>query len=466
MDKFIFTDKGLEYAAKTATGSALVFTRGKFGDGTTNSAEKLTDLVHTLGELQISKKTISGNQVTIETQFTNALDSDSTLPAFHLKEIGLFAKLQSTNGKDDKNYPETLVCYARAAGDDAGDYIPATPTEFIINWPFSVSNTDNIKITVGLQAFALQLDLDNETAARKTHEGNVASITQLGHIKLYNRSGVNASGLVVSDDGTVVVNVDNNHGLYRSGAGQITTAAASEAEIDAKADGYKVIVPSNLDYAAAQAAPTYSDAATLTTLTSGEKLSVALGKIKKAITDFIAHLSNTSNPHKVTATNVGLGNVTNESKTTMFSSPTFTGTPKAPTASSSTNSTQIATTAFVQKLCSALEQKITAMGKMIIAETWSDIASFTLTTEKMDSDDGEFTGYTFISGEASTIWGSRVPVQAGSLGKESWGQLSRSILRGYAQIVDGTIQVFIDNDEREEEDTLKSVTLGASYKVV
>ena len=53
------------------------------------------------------------------------------------------------------------------------------------------------------------------------------------------------------------------------------------------------------------------------------------------------------NPHKVTAEDVGLKNVTNESKTTMFTSPTFTGTPKAPTAAAGTNTTQIATTAFV-----------------------------------------------------------------------------------------------------------------------
>ncbi|MDB4761380.1 hypothetical protein OAG04_00050 [bacterium] len=37
------------------------------------------------------------------------------------------------------------------------------------------------------------------------------------------------------------------------------------------------------------------------------------------------HTSATNNPHSVTATQVGLGNVTNESKATMFSSPSFTG---------------------------------------------------------------------------------------------------------------------------------------------
>jgi hypothetical protein len=49
----------------------------------------------------------------------------------------------------------------------------------------------------------------------------------------------------------------------------------------------------------------------------------------------------------ITATMVGLGSVTNESKATMFTSPTFTGTPIAATATVGTNTTQIATTAFV-----------------------------------------------------------------------------------------------------------------------
>jgi len=51
----------------------------------------------------------------------------------------------------------------------------------------------------------------------------------------------------------------------------------------------------------------------------------------------------------VTATHVGLGNVTNESKATMFTSAALTGTPTAPTAVANTNSTQIATTAYVQQ---------------------------------------------------------------------------------------------------------------------
>jgi hypothetical protein len=50
----------------------------------------------------------------------------------------------------------------------------------------------------------------------------------------------------------------------------------------------------------------------------------------------------------VTASDVGLGNVTNENKATMFTSPAFTGAPTGPTAAAGTNSTQLATTAFVE----------------------------------------------------------------------------------------------------------------------
>jgi hypothetical protein len=49
----------------------------------------------------------------------------------------------------------------------------------------------------------------------------------------------------------------------------------------------------------------------------------------------------------ISASNMGLGNVTNESKTVMFTTPTFTGTPVAPTAAVNTNTTQVATTQFV-----------------------------------------------------------------------------------------------------------------------
>lgn len=51
--------------------------------------------------------------------------------------------------------------------------------------------------------------------------------------------------------------------------------------------------------------PTYTAATTLAKLTSGEKLSAAMGKIAKAITDLISHIGNKNNPHGVTAAQAG-----------------------------------------------------------------------------------------------------------------------------------------------------------------
>lgn len=64
--------------------------------------------------------------------------------------------------------------------------------------------------------------------------------------------------------------------------------------------------------------PTYTEASTLATLTSGEKLSVAFGKIKKAITDLISHIANTSNPHAVTAEQAGAAPTSHASTATTY----------------------------------------------------------------------------------------------------------------------------------------------------
>lgn len=52
--------------------------------------------------------------------------------------------------------------------------------------------------------------------------------------------------------------------------------------------------------------PTYTAASTLATLTSGEKLSISMGKIMKAITDLISHIGNKSNPHEVSLSQLGV----------------------------------------------------------------------------------------------------------------------------------------------------------------
>lgn len=76
-------------------------------------------------------------------------------------------------------------------------------------------------------------------------------------------------------------------------------------------------------------------------------------------TDSVLSVAGKTGIVTLTAADVGLENVTNESKETMFINPTFTGIPVAPTASAETNTTQLATTEFVRN---AVENKTSISG--------------------------------------------------------------------------------------------------------
>lgn len=129
--------------------------------------------------------------------------------------------------------------------------------------------------------------------------------------------------------------------------------------------------------------PTYTVAGSNTALTSGEKLNVAFGKIAKAINSLISHLSNTSNPHSVTATQVGLGNVANV--TTNNQTPTYT------VASSNTalSSGENLSTAF-GKIAKAINSLIShlsdTIGHITSSERTAWNAKLDATAKAVDSD--------------------------------------------------------------------------------
>jgi len=71
-----------------------------------------------------------------------------------------------------------------------------------------------------------------------------------------------------------------------------------------------------------------------------------------------AHTSATNNPHSVTATQVNLGNVTNESKGTMFTTPTFTG--------------QITHSGVILTAGTSIDQVKTSVVSMTVTPTFQD----------------------------------------------------------------------------------------------
>lgn len=80
-----------------------------------------------------------------------------------------------------------------------------------------------------------------------------ATTNTLGLVKLYNTNGTNKSGLLVQEDGGLVINVPNSKsessGIYRDDVGQLKAnikAPATDAEIEAGTSTEKAITPSNL----------------------------------------------------------------------------------------------------------------------------------------------------------------------------------------------------------------------------
>lgn len=169
MEKFYPTKAGLEYAALTAQGKIIEFTKGKFGDGirSIENIAELTDLIHPLGELPISKKSVKNSTIITTTQFSNRVGS-SILPTFYLTEIGLFAKLVNVDGTDDKEHPATLIGYAF---DVHGDKISGTSlSEFIINIPLTVANADNVIVDIDSLVYPTLKQFEDEINKRTTED--------------------------------------------------------------------------------------------------------------------------------------------------------------------------------------------------------------------------------------------------------------------------------------------------------
>lgn len=61
--------------------------------------------------------------------------------------------------------------------------------------------------------------------------------------------------------------------------------------------------------------PTFTQASSFANISSGEKLSTLFGKVMRSIAELITHKADTGNPHSVTKSQVGLGNVDNTSDT-------------------------------------------------------------------------------------------------------------------------------------------------------
>ena len=154
-----------------------------------------------------------------------------------------------------------------------------------------------------------------------------------------------ASGNVITSTYLTKTDASKTYLGKTAKASSATTAdSATKATQDASGNVITSTYATKASLASVATSGEYSD---LSGVPTALKNPTALTLQNSAGTSIGSYDGSTATTVKLTASTVGLGNVTNESKATMLASAALTGTPTAPTATAGTNTTQVATTAFV-----------------------------------------------------------------------------------------------------------------------
>ena len=244
------TNHGMSLLIRGTSGDEqITFTRFKLGDGelaTGQDQDTLSDLIHPCHAFAINAIDEVEDEGYIK--ITGTFNSADIVDDFTWREIGIFAQ------GDDEN--EVLYAYANS-GDDASTLRALTNT-------IGTEQTIILFVAVGEATHITAIVSPSEQYASKTlFEAHVA-------------------------------NANNPHSVTKAqlGLGNVQNYAPKDAPI------------------------TFTPPASNANLVSGETVGTLFGKIAKAVSSFISHLS-ANNPHNVGKSDVGLGNVPNLTPTNM-----------------------------------------------------------------------------------------------------------------------------------------------------
>lgn len=229
------TVAGLNTLYRALSGTQIVFTRIKLGNGAEQTLDAVADLVNPLLSVNITDIDIDDGHAVISAPFNNS-EVDA---GFRMTEVGVFCQ----NPLDDTQ--EVLFAYGHEPSESA-DYIAASSGEIReteISFLVFIGDSENVSAIINESAvFASKTDFDAHTSDKENPHGVTKEQVCLGNVP----------------------NVSTN-----------------------------------------DQTPTYSPAAALVHLVSGEKLSAAFGKIAAAVSALLAHIAHRNNPHSVTAQQVG-----------------------------------------------------------------------------------------------------------------------------------------------------------------
>ena len=182
--------------------------------------------------------------------------------------------------------------------------------------------------------------------------------------------------------------------------------------------------------------PAYEVSTAMSDLNSGEMITVAFGKIAKAVSTLISHVANKSNPHGVTKNQIGLGNVPNVA--TNDQTPTYTE---------------------ASKLSSLVSGEKTSVAFGKIAKAVSTLISHT--TSKATS---SVLGHVKLSDSTSSTSASTAGVAATPKAVKAAYDLANSNTKkigttDISGIGDGTVTGAIVNNKEAIEDVTQSLTI-------
>lgn len=202
----------------------------------------------------ISSNSDQYGQALIQVQLDNQREDRNIKEEYPLGQLGVFARLEGST-------EEILFTIVQYAGDTL-PVIPAPVTPTLLNFGFyiAIATTETVSIEMEFTG--------------------IVTAKQFDDYKLVTDETLN----------TLNEHTKNTENPHKVTAQQVGLGNVPNVTTDNQT-------------------PTFTQSSTLSEINSGEKLSTLFGKIKKAIVDLISHLANTSNPHSVTKSQVGLGNV-------------------------------------------------------------------------------------------------------------------------------------------------------------
>lgn len=294
----ILTDSGESLQIRALSGEQIIFTRMKIGSGTLpsgQSGKSLNDLITPKLSFNLNSIEVGANYAKMIGSFdTTDISSD-----FNWTEFGLFcagSKEEKFSG-DGTTTTFTLtekpdaVALAKVGGTvvTVSAYNKTTGVVTLDSAP--ASGTNNVVITYPDSAEQLYGYSYDANAGRI--RANVSDALAIQVIECIVAVGDADSVIAVLSDSALyarkedfddhVNDASNPHNVTKSqvGLGNVPNVATNDQT------------------------PTYSAASSPANLTSGEKLSVAFGKLAASVSALISHLANHTNPHAVTYAQAG-----------------------------------------------------------------------------------------------------------------------------------------------------------------